>query len=82
MILFLIGILEMIIVSTWTKLVSETRVLWSGAVTFINIIIWYYVLETIVNDIGNWKLVLLYAVGCALGTMVGTYFFHLREKRK
>ena len=79
MMLFFIGIIEMLIVTSWTKLVSETKVLASGFMTVVNIVIWYYVLRIVVDDIGNWKLVLLYAVGCALGTMVGTYFFRSRD---
>lgn len=71
MMLFFVGVVEMIIVTIWTKFVSETRILASGAVTMVNIFIWYYVLERILADIGNWQLVLLYAAGCALGTMLG-----------
>lgn len=79
MTLFLIGILEMLIVTTWTKLVTRSHVFLSGVVTMINIIIWYYVLQTIVSDIQNWKLVLFYAFGCALGTVFTTLFFKKRE---
>jgi hypothetical protein len=68
--LFIIGVVEMVIVTFWTKLVAETRVLASGLITLVNIFIWYYVLETIVNDISNWRLIVLYALGCALGTML------------
>ncbi|HOY56288.1 MAG TPA: DUF5698 domain-containing protein [bacterium] len=79
MFLFFIGIIEMLIVTSWTKLVSETKVLASGFMTVVNIVIWYYVLRIVVDDIGNWKLVLLYAIGCALGTMLGTYIFRSRD---
>ena len=73
MILFLIGILEMFIVTAWTKYVVRTRILASGAVTIINVLIWYYVLQVIVADITNFRLVLFYASGCAIGTMIGGY---------
>jgi len=82
MILFFVGIVEMLIVTAWTKAVTATRVLTSGAITMVNVLIWYYVLETIVNDISNWMLVVLYATGCALGTMGATFFFRLREARQ
>jgi hypothetical protein len=36
----------------------------------------------IVDDITNWQLVLLYALGCAIGTMLSTLYFRLDEKRK
>jgi len=80
MTLFFVGLLEMIIVTTWTKVVTRTKIIASGIITLINIFIWYYVLETIVNDINNWRLVLLYAFGCALGTMLTTFYFANREK--
>ena len=82
MILFFIGLLEMVIVTAWTKVVIGTKVMASGAITLVNILIWYYVLETIVSDINNWRLVLLYAFGCALGTMLTTFYFANIEKKQ
>jgi ABC-type iron transport system FetAB permease component len=73
--------MEMMIVTTWTKLVAETRILASGVVTIINIFIWYYVLETILHNINDWKVVMLYALGCALGTVMTTYYFKLKEDK-
>lgn len=80
--LFFIGILEMVILTVWTKVVTKTKVLASGAVTMVNILIWFYVLQTMVNDISNWKLALFYAFGCALGTTGSTYVYSLIEKKK
>jgi uncharacterized protein YebE (UPF0316 family) len=80
MALFFVGVLEMIIVTLWTKLVVETRVMASGAITMVNILIWYYVLQKIVDNIDNWRLVLLYALGCAIGTIISTYYFQASEK--
>ncbi len=82
MVLFFVGILEMIIVTTWTKVVTKTKILASGLVTIINVLIWYYVLETIVNDISNWSLVILYAFGCAFGTMFTTFYYSKREGKQ
>ncbi len=82
MTLFFVGVLEMIIVTLWTKLVVETRVVASGVITMVNILIWYYVLQAIVDDISNWRLVLLYAFGCAVGTVISTYYFHRDEASK
>lgn len=79
MILFFIGILEMLIVTTWTKFVTTTKVLASGVVTMINVLIWFYVIQTLVTNINNWRLALLYAFGCSVGTVISTYYFHLRE---
>ena len=80
MMLFFVGILEMLIVATWTKLVSTNHILGSGVVTIFNILIWYYVLQTIVADIQNWQVVGLYAFGCALGTVMTTFYFQRKER--
>jgi len=80
MMLFFVGILEMIIVTVWTKVVTTTKVIASGVITVINIFIWYYVLQTVVDNIHNWQLVALYAFGCAIGTAITTWFFGVREK--
>jgi len=82
MILFFIGIIEMLVISTWTKVVTETKVVVSGMVTVVNIFIWYYVLQTMVNDIHNFWVVGLYAAGCAVGTMLSTAYFRFKEKRE
>lgn len=79
LLLFIVGIVEMIIVTSWTESVTKARILESGMITIVNIFIWYYVLDTIVNDIGNFNLVLIYALGCSVGTMMGTYYISKRE---
>ena len=79
MMLFFIGILEMLIVTIWTKTVTDTMVLASGAVTMVNVLIWYYVLQQIVGNINNWYLALLYALGCSLGTVICTAYFRYRK---
>jgi len=81
-VLFFIGILEMLIITAWTKMVTKTKVLASGMITVINIFIWYYVLQTIVEDITNFQVITLYALGCAVGTMASTYYFSLKEKKQ
>ncbi|MEK7159036.1 MAG: DUF5698 domain-containing protein [Patescibacteria group bacterium] len=82
MMLFIIGVIEMVIISSWTKVVTETKVLASGVFTILNVLIWYYVLNKIVNDISNWQLIISYALGCAIGTMITTAFFSWRKKKK
>lgn len=82
MVLFFVGVLEMIIITVWTKLVVKTRIFASGAITLVNVLIWYYVLQTVVDNISNWRLVLLYALGCAVGTIISTYYFHRDENSK
>lgn len=85
MLLFFIGIIEMLIVALWTKWVVETKILASGAISMVNILIWYYVLQSVVNDIQNFTIVLLYASGCAIGTMlsgvISNYMSNKKEKQ-
>lgn len=71
----------MMIIAVWTKMVSENKILASGVVTVINIITWYYVLQTILEDIGNWQLIVVYAIGCAIGTMATAWYFQVKEKK-
>lgn len=72
----------MLIVTAWTKFVTKAQVLASGAITMVNVLIWYYVLEKIIQDIANWKLVVLYALGCSIGTALSTYYFQKKEEKQ
>ena len=81
MIIFLVGILEMVIVTAWTKAVTDTKVLLSGIVTLVHILIWYYVLQSLVSDIKNWHIAVEYAGGCAVGTMLCTYYYKITEQK-
>ena len=72
----------MLIATIWTSLVSQAKVVGSGLVTVVNILIWYYVLQVFVSDLGNFQLVLIYALGCSLGVMIGTYYFDHDKKVK
>ncbi len=82
MILFFVGILEMIVISAWTHMVSETRVIASGLTTVLNILIWYYVLQSVMDNIGNVHNILLYALGCAVGTMLTTAWLRYKSARE
>ncbi|MBU4217148.1 DUF5698 domain-containing protein [Candidatus Parcubacteria bacterium] len=79
MTLFFIGVIEMVIVTAWTKVVTKTQVLASGAITMVNVLIWYYVLQQIVGDISNWRIAFIYAAGCAVGTVISVYLFKRYE---
>lgn len=81
MMLFFIGVVEMIVVTAWTTVVSEAKVFKSGVITSFNVLIWYYILNVFVNDINNWQLIALYTAGCSVGTMLTTYFFQVQKKR-
>jgi len=75
MMLFFIGLVEMVIATIWTKFVSRGQLFASSLITFVNILIWYYVLRQIISDLGDWSIVVLYAAGCATGTMIAMYMF-------
>ena len=81
MVLFFVGMVEMMIAAAWTKAVSTTKVLASGAITMVNIFIWYYVLRIVIDDISNWQVIFIYAAGCAIGTILTTFLFSVKEKR-
>ena len=82
MFIFLLGIVEMLIVTAWTETVTKAKVLASGVITTINVLIWYYVLDRIINNLNNTYIVITYALGCAIGTMIGTYYLSQREKKQ
>ncbi|MFA6430225.1 MAG: DUF5698 domain-containing protein [Candidatus Paceibacterota bacterium] len=82
MFIFLLGIVEMLIVTAWTESVTKAKVLASGAITTVNVLIWYYILNRIMDNIDNTFIVVVYAIGCAIGTMIGTYYLSQREKKQ
>jgi uncharacterized protein YebE (UPF0316 family) len=82
MFIFLLGIVEMLVVTAWTETVTKAKVLASGVITTVNVLIWYYILDRIINNIDNTFVVVVYALGCAAGTMIGTYYLSQREKKQ
>lgn len=80
-ILFFVGVLEMIIATVWTKTVTGKMIWGSGAVTMINVLVWFYVLQQVVDNIHNWYVVVLYALGCSLGTVICTAYYRYQEKK-
>ncbi len=82
MMLFFIGLVEMIIATIWTRFVSQGKMIASASVTFVNILIWYYVLQEIISDLSDWTVIVLYAAGCACGTMIAMFLFDREQKPK
>jgi uncharacterized membrane protein len=80
-VLFFVGVLEMIIATAWTKTVTDKMIIGSGVITMINILIWYYVLQQIVDNIQNWGVVVLYALGCSLGTVICTAYYRYKDRK-
>ncbi len=73
--LFIIGLVEMVIATVWTRFVSQGKMFASSFITFVNILIWYYVLREIIADLSDWSIIVLYAAGCATGTLIGMFVF-------
>jgi len=71
MTLFFVGVIEMIISASWTKAVNKANIALTGAITSVNILIWYYVIRVVVADLENWYAIVPYTAGCALGSMLG-----------
>jgi len=71
MTLFFVGVIEMIISALWTKSVSKANVALTGAITSVNIFIWYYVIRTVIGNLDNWFAIIPYTAGCAIGAMLG-----------
>jgi len=82
MLIFTLGVVEMFIIAYWTKTVADSRIYVSGVITIVNVLIWYYVLQTFVDNLNNWYLVFSYALGCALGTMLSGYVSNKETARK
>lgn len=73
LVLFVVGCVEMSIIAYWTAVVSKAKVLTSGLLTVVNILIWYYVLQSVLENLSNILLILTYAAGCACGTTLTTF---------
>ena len=86
MLMFLIGMGEMVIATLWTKYVAETRIAASSTITILNIFVWYYVLRMVMEDINNFSVIVFYALGCGLGTalslIVPEYILKNKKVRK
>ncbi len=72
----------MLVIAAWTKYVVEERIVASGVISMVNILIWYFVLGTIIEDIHNIYIVLLYAMGCAVGTMLSGAISKMIKNRR
>ena len=84
MILFFVGIIEMTIAASWTRSVAKSSIALNGLITYANIFVWYYVIDQVVNHLHAWTAIIPYALGCALGSMLGSIGYRslrLRTRR-
>lgn len=64
---FLAGFLECLTWSLQTKALIKDRILNTFLFTSIAIVIWYYVVDQIAQNINSVHLMIAYVLGCALG---------------
>jgi uncharacterized protein YebE (UPF0316 family) len=72
MTLFFVGAIEMIVMTIWTKVVTKNSTILTGIITTFNILIWYYVVGEVVNNLGNWTTIVSYTLGSSVGAMAST----------
>ena len=81
MLIFLVGMAEMVLSTLWTNYVQEKSPFGSTLVTVIHVFVWYYVLRTVLDQIDNIAIVFYYAAGCGAGTLLPMLFRESIEKR-
>lgn len=62
-----VGFLEMLFWSLQTKSLVKDRMVNTFVFTFISIVIWFYVVSKVAENVNNIWLMLNYAIGCAGG---------------
>lgn len=71
MILFFVGVIEMTISAMWTKSVAKAEVASNGVITGVHLIIWFFVLQQVVDNLHDWAAIMPYMLGCVAGSMLG-----------
>ena len=80
-IFFIVGIIECFGVSLNTKLVQRNKYFPSFLTSFVNIVIWAYVISAIIENIDKGPyIVILYALGYGIGDVLGIKFDNYLEK--
>lgn len=67
LIFFIVGWLEMLFWSLQTKALVKDRMVNTFVFTFISIVIWFYVVSKVAENVNNVWLMLGYALGCSAG---------------
>jgi multidrug transporter EmrE-like cation transporter len=79
-IIAIVGLIEAFGTTINSKFRQKSHKLRSFITAFINIIIWYYLIYLVIQNINNLKLVLIYAVFYATGDVLALYFDNYLEK--
>jgi uncharacterized protein YebE (UPF0316 family) len=80
--LFLVlGVVECFGTTLNTKFVQRDKKLPSFITSFINILVWAFVLSTLIESMGkSWDLIIVYGLGYASGDVLGIMFENYLEK--
>lgn len=62
-----VGFLEMLFWSLQTKALVKDRMVNTFIFTFISIVIWFYVVSKVAENVNNIWLMISYGIGCSLG---------------
>jgi len=79
-IFFSVGFLEMVFWALQTKALIRDRIFSTFLLTFISVVIWYYVVENVAKNIDRPLLMIIYSLGCAMGTALTIKFDMWLEK--
>lgn len=67
---FIAGFAEFVIRVVDYKAIQRSMCIYSSVITFINIWVWYYIIDSIVKNLGDIWLIFIYALGCAIGNYI------------
>jgi len=69
-IFFIVGVLEMLFWALQTKSLIKDKMLHTFIFTFVSVVIWFYVVSKVAENVNNLWLMVAYSVGCGLGACV------------
>lgn len=78
--MFIIGAIECFLSAMNTKFLQRNKKLPCFIISYANILIWYYVLRIVIDDLTNLYIINLYALGFALGDVLALLFDNYLDK--
>lgn len=72
--LFFVGIIECFLSALHTKFLQKSKKLFCFIVSFLNILIWWYVLRIMVENLTNIYMIIVYGIGYASGNICALLF--------
>jgi hypothetical protein len=75
--LFVVGVAEYLLAAWWTQALIARNVGITGTVTFVNVMLWGFVITNL--EAGEPAPIIVHGLGCALGAGVATWWAPARE---